>query len=164
MSMITNLTNIFIEIILSSISNFEKVYEHEYNIELFKNYYVNLSYNKNINIVKHCFVGVEPLEDKRIFHFCCFDDFDINNKENGYIIPLVEWNKICKKYDIIFIPQINKIDDGFLFISDKLCIKNKNESYTISAQILINRYNEKFHEYFVKHINYQILCNHPDWF
>ena len=161
---IINITNTFIDIIISSVSNFGKVYGREYdNIELLNHYYVKIPYNKNINIVKHCFVGTEPLEDKRIFNFCCFNDFNINNKENGYIIPLEEWNKICKKYNIVFIPQIEKIEDGFLFISDIFYIKNKENKIRISAEDLINKYNKDFKEYFTNHVNYQIMLNNPEW-
>lgn len=102
------------------------------------------------------------MEDKRIFNFCCFSDFNINNKENGYIIPLEKWNKICKKYNIVFIPQIEKIDDGFLFISDIFYIKNKENELRISAEDLINNYNKDFKEYFINYVNYQIMLNNPE--
>ncbi len=145
---IINIINIFIDIILSSVLNFEKVYGCKYcNIKLLENYYVKLPY-KNINIVKYCSIGAKTLKDKRIFYFCCFKDFNINNKENGYVIPLMDLDKISKKYNIIFIPQIENVEDGFLFISDELCIEDKEEIYTISAEGLINKYNKDFREYF----------------
>lgn len=149
-----NITNIFIDIIISSVSIFGKVYGYEYdNTEILKNYYVKIPYNKNINIVKDCFVGTELLGNERIFYFCCFSDYNINNKENGYIILLEEWNKICKKYNIVFIPQIEKIDESFLFISDIFCIKNKENEVKISAEELINKYNKDFKNYFINHVN-----------
>lgn len=155
-----NITNIFIDIIISSVSKFEKVYGH-YNTEILKNYYIKIPYNKNINIVKHCFVGTESLENDKIFYFCCFSDYNLNNKENGYIISLEEWNKICKKYNIVFIPQIEKFDDGFLFISDIFYIKSKEKKIKISAEELINKYNKEFRNYFINYVN---LTNNINYF
>lgn len=155
-----NITNIFIDIIISSVSKFEKVYGH-YNTEILKNYYIKIPYNKNINIVKHCFVGTELLENDKIFYFCCFSDYNLNNKENGYIISLEEWNKICKKYNIVFIPQIEKFDDGFLFISDIFYIKSKEKKIKISAEELINKYNKEFRNYFINYVN---LTNNINYF
>lgn len=155
-----NITNIFIDIIISSVSKFEKVYGHD-NTEILKNYYIKIPYNKNINIVKHCFVGTESLENDKIFYFCCFSDYNLNNKENGYIISLEEWNKICKKYNIVFIPQIEKNDDGFLFISDIFYIKSKENKIKISAEELINKYNKEFRNYFINYVN---LSNNINYF
>lgn len=157
---IINMTNTFIDIIISSASNFGKIYENGYNnIKLLTHYYVKTSHNKNINIVKYCFVGAESLKDKEIFYFCGFSEFNMNNKENGYIIPLDDWNKICRKYNIVFIPQIEKIEDGFLFISDIFYIKNKEKEVRISAEDLINKYNKDFKEYFTNYANHQKMLN-----
>lgn len=158
-AIIINITNIFIDIILSSVLNSEKVYGCKYNnIELLNHYYVEIPHKKDINIVNHCFIGAEELEYERIFYFCCFDKYNINtnNKENGYIIPLEEWNKICKKYNIIFIPQIEKIEYGFLFISDIFYIKNGEKKVQISAENLINQCNKDFKGYFTNYIKSNI--------
>lgn len=159
---ISNIINIFIDIIISSISIFKKVYGHEYdNIELLKHYYVKLPYNKGIN--KYSYLGAEIIDNEKTFFFCCFEDFDTNKKNNGYVINLLELDKICKKYNIVFIPQIEKIDDGFLFISDIFYIKDKENKIKISVEDLINKYNKDFKEYFINRVNYQIILNNPEW-
>jgi hypothetical protein len=63
-------------------------------------------------------------------------------------------DKICKKYNIVFIPQIEKIDDVFLFISDIFYIKDKENKIKISVEDLINKYNKDFKEYFINRVNY----------